>query len=388
MKKKGSSGFLAVTYLEWIKWLASGKLRCMLNRITIIAPGGKEAFIRMMNTASDVEIADDAFVLAKIKDTAPIKLADAVAGGHSLEAINLSLDCIEGFMPVSQRGMNLLQATADKAGVSLMPPEFEDYWDAWFGNCSQADAQMRGNMLAQLMIKEKPDFSKTSGKALDFLQNHSKSPKIIEHQERFALTMAYAWACTFTFMKEFSMDSFLTKNKDLLQKHISDMRQISDMEQPVLSHPDATKMIASINKEISKKKDTKNIRAQSLLVIFHYTHLLGAVHKFNFEVFMEDMSKLAKIKTSKIETANTAYFVGRKMQGRDITEMAFPEIFSSAPPINKPKPKPRPKPKSSKKDQTDNSEAEPENFELKPTQQDTASIKKRKPTRTKRRLKN
>lgn len=114
--------YIVLTFKEWTNWVEYGFLR-KSQRMSIYT-GTQESFNNLFDVVPDItHLEDHEFVFAKIVDDYYKYICDDNY---------ISLDVVQAFYAVSQRGKHLLASTADKIQVSLnVCNEIEVQWSYW-----------------------------------------------------------------------------------------------------------------------------------------------------------------------------------------------------------------------------------------------------------------
>ena len=135
---------VAVSYLEWIRWVATGWFRCADRVICLEGAEDQLGVDALMDRTPDLQVSDDqGYVIACLKP-------DAMLSGRyngrerALGQFWLSVVAVSSFHPLSERGARLLEADSERAAVRLGDPLFEKSWIDWRDRRLEEEAHWRG----------------------------------------------------------------------------------------------------------------------------------------------------------------------------------------------------------------------------------------------------
>ena len=106
---------VGLTYLEWIRWIAAGKMRFHDRIVVIAGPEDQFGFDAAMDRASDQNPgSENGYILAELTADALAHI-DFGAPASGLAAVCFPLQVVETFIPLSDQGRLLLEPDAGRA---------------------------------------------------------------------------------------------------------------------------------------------------------------------------------------------------------------------------------------------------------------------------------
>lgn len=303
--------WLAVSYLEWINWLARGTLRCHRGRIGVMASGHEQlCFDRLLSLAPDLDIAsDDAFLLARLapdRDRLPV---DSPEGDWSV--VNLDLANVECFTPLSDRGRRIVASDAERAGCRLDEPRFEALWQAWRQARLLQRAARRGILFTEALglshagIPPDDRVNSFIGRGRSLLSE--------ETYNKLRDTPALAWGCAFAAIREIvgsdRMESLKATHE--LNKVLGRLRDAGSASAPVLAGRNEARIAMAVSATLSGEFKTE-VSTELLVVAFHYLELIDRGRPFDLPTLVRDLAAVYRY-ASPVQAAIAAYLIGQRM---------------------------------------------------------------------------
>lgn len=186
---------VAVSYLEWIRWIATGWFRCSDRVVWVDGTDDQQGVDALMDRTPDLQVSDDqGYLIACLK---PDALRSGRQNGRerSVGHLWLKMAAVSSFHPLSLRGMRLLEADADRAAVQLGQPIFEKAWSDWRDRQIENEAHWRGLSLCTALGLHAPDFSKVPFAVYEILSGASQAPNAVKSRDNsLEGTRAFGWA--------------------------------------------------------------------------------------------------------------------------------------------------------------------------------------------------
>lgn len=325
---------LAVTYPEWLNWIAIGRIRCN-GRVTRLNDVEDQiGFSLLLDSAPDISIDDDqAFILAKLKPNFRSFQQD-VLSASSQELTWLPLEAVEEFLPVSERGERLIEADSQRAKVKLGNPVFQSSWKEWTQTQKQIRADSRGRSLVKVLGLNDPDLHVIPKQIIEYLDGSSALPNSDKGSELRA-TSAFAWAGSFAVFGELVGDEEKKKQiQDLdLRQLIEKLRQNFAIREPI-SKDDKLNEIAAKLSAVIKASNNIEVSILQLVVCFHYSDLINSGKEISLNSLVKDIGELV-LQCGSNAGATAAYFIGKCMNDIAVTSLVYssaPHVFPSLTP--------------------------------------------------------
>ena len=325
-----SSGWMiAVTYLEWIRWVATGRLRCS-DRVTWVSGAEDQAgFDALMDRASDLNVGDDhGYVLAGFCQGAPLRFEPAQSGA-GLGTVWMPIDVVASFYPLSERGKRLLEADAVRANVRLEEPHFEARWADWQRRRRGDLARQRAAMLCKALNLAAVVADDSVPESVLGILSGLIAPPNAERAESLRGSISYGWALSFAvfselagpgarqeFSKRFGLGNLLTG-----------MERAYAPGKPVMQSP-AIPAALEMTRHL-KEACGVDLPVVLVAVVLHYRHFLTTDRPVSLEALLEDLTALGVRYGPKI-AALAAQSVATAMDDAAVTTLmyqAMPEAF-------------------------------------------------------------
>lgn len=281
---------IAVSYLEWLRWVATSRLRSSGRVAFVRDDEDQTGFDCLMNRGPDLNIKEEnGFVLAKLCGNISGR-NQPVRPGAGLDEVWLSIETVESFYPVTDRGRRLLEADATRARVILGDPVFEKLWTSWQKRRLQEQTMQRSEMLCRALNLHAHSSSSVPVDVLDILSGESALPET-DRVRRFLGSSAYGWARSFTLFRRLAGDRMIedfSKRLNLSQTLI-DLDKQYPIEKPVMLSP-----VLPVTHEMSKYLRAHGFTVSVALsaVVFHYRSLLETGRSISVEALLQDITLL------------------------------------------------------------------------------------------------
>lgn len=324
---KGS--YIIITFKEWANWIEYSLLRADLNRVKIYN-GTPTSMQNVFSAAPDITfIEDNEFVVVSLANNYPrhINLPENSVSCY------LSIDSVEHFYAVSERGARLLAYTAANLKTNLSTDiEIAQGWDAFCRQqqavinreksikfCKIIDLGLTDEKIQLIDINDTNNFFKYLG----IFRSFNNKP---EYLERFSGTKAYGGMATRflvkqlkskigtsviekleTFSAEISYEPFY---KDLIKLQTRD-----DLTQCFFNIKNIALIKEKVGSEAIIENNNKNIEPIPLLALslyLHYEMLLNSQIEINLNSLKFDLEILKHCYAEQSEDTHitVAYLLG------------------------------------------------------------------------------
>ncbi len=313
---------IATTYLEWIRWIATGRIRCGARISRVDGPEDRVGFDEMMDRAPDFAIEDDqAYVLARLSPEA-MGSVELVKSLRTIDAVWIPLDCVEAFYPLSERGFQLLEADAERAGVRLGRPIFEEAWKAWRTARSEEAARVRGQLLCQALRLPLPKLHEVPEEIRGFVLGESPLPNA-DKATGLEATRAFGWAAAFAVfgvLAGYEVKNVQTEQLGLAEL-VKECRADYAIDKPVLA---LERLLGSGRKltEVLRSCGRGDVSVPMLAAIFHYQHLVRSDRAISLDALLDDLTCLA-MESGAGSASVAAYAIGRWMDDVAVTSLLY-----------------------------------------------------------------
>jgi hypothetical protein len=320
---------LAVTYPEWLNWIAIGRIRCNGRVTRVNGIDDQIGFNLLLDRSPDISIDDDqAYILAKLKPNFRSFQQD-VLSASSQELAWLPVEAVEEFLAVSDRGARLIEADSHRAKVKLGPPVFQTCWKNWTQIQKQIRADDRGRSLVKVLGLSEPDLNAIPKQIFEYLEGSTALPKADKASDLRA-TAAFAWASSFAIFGELVGDEEKRKQTQELDLRnlIEKLRKDFAIKEPVSKDRKLKEIAANLSAVI---KTYKNIEVSilQLAVCFHYSDLINSGKEISLSSLVKDIGELI-LDCGSVAGANAAYFIGKCMDDIAVSTLVYssvPQIF-------------------------------------------------------------
>lgn len=321
---------VAVTYLEWIRWLATGRLRCS-DRITQVqSDDDRDGLFALLDRVGELNFDDDhGVLLASLLDDEMIKIMPARIG-NGLTGIWLPIDAVSSFYPVSERGCRLLEADAARAGARLNSAEFEELWIEWREFRRRELAHQRARSLcAAFNLPIVMDIGCVHNDVLSVLKGNT-APRNVSRAESFRGSSAYAWFLSIGVFGQ------LTDEK-LKQEFVSQFGLVDLVKRMEHDYPTSMPVMKSppiaasrhVSEHLSAVNGGRKLPLSLIAVVFHYRHLLETGRSISLHSLVEDLVLLG-VEGSKECAALAAGVIALSMEDAAVTTLLYksrPDLY-------------------------------------------------------------
>lgn len=321
--------YITITFKEWANWIEYSLLRADLNRVKIYN-GTPTSMQNVFSAAPDITfIEDNEFVVASLANDYPrhINLPENSVSCY------LSIDSVEHFYAVSERGAQLLAHTAINLKTNLSTDiEIAQGWDAF---CRQQQAvtnrekSIKFCKIIDLGLTDKKiqliDINDTNNfvKYLGIFRSFNNKP---EYLERFSGTKAYGGMATRFLVTELKskistsviekLETFSTEiSYKIFYKDLIKLQTRDDLTQCFLNMNNIALIKEKVGSEAIIENNNKNIEPIPLLALslyLHYEMLLNSQIEINLSSLKFDLEilKHCYAKQSQETHITVAYLLG------------------------------------------------------------------------------
>jgi hypothetical protein len=321
---------VAVSYLEWIRWVATGRLRCAGRVRWVGGVTDRAGFDAMIESAPDLDFEDDqAFVLAKL-DPREVSASPPLRAGAGLDERWLMMDGVSSFHPLTQRGGALLEADAERAGVCFGPPDFEPLWEQWRIRQLEERAEARSRMFrCALGLPESAivGFPRRIHDVLTGISSAESETKADPHKG----SSAYAWALAFGQARaEVSKGGWeVVDERFRLKSLLASMKHSYQSALPVMRSPAVSAGWALTE---NLPESLKALPVPAFAVAMHYRHLLLSDRRWELDALLDDLVELGVAGGAELAAA-TAHYVSLAMPNSMVTTLLYQSSSEKFPAI-------------------------------------------------------
>jgi len=328
---------VAVSYLEWIRWVATGWFRCADRVVWVDGFEDQQGIDALMDCTPDLQVSDDqGYVIARLKSDALISYRRD-GSERSVGHLWLSMVAVSSFHPLSTRGARLLEADAERAAVRLGEPIFEKLWIDWRDRRLEDEAHWRGLSLCAAFGLEVPDLGKVSSQIVDILAGRKLAPNAADVRER-AIdgTRALGWASAMSVaLIDPAVKTAFTEMPENgeIKTLIKALRGEFDLHRPLLND-EAIKKIAQDIDVILHNLGAKVLPLEPMATVLHYRSLAVGGRELSLDALIGDLVALASSDPN--YASLSAYFVGRSMENVAVTTLLYqsnPGGYSALAPV-------------------------------------------------------
>ena len=321
--------YITITFKEWANWIEYSLLRADLNRVKIYN-GTPTSMQNVFSAAPDITfIEDNEFVVASLANDYPrhINLPENSVSCY------LSIDSVENFYAVSERGAQLLAHTAINLKTNLSTDiEIAQGWDAFCRQqqavtnreksikfCKIIDLGLTDEKIQLIDINDTNNFVKYLG----IFRSFNNKP---EYLERFSGTKAYGGMATRFLVTELKskistsviekLETFSTEiSYKIFYKDLIKLQTRDDLTQCFLNMNNIALIKEKVGSEAIIENNNKNIEPIPLLALslyLHYEMLLNSQIEINLSSLKFDLEilKHCYAKQSQETHITVAYLLG------------------------------------------------------------------------------
>jgi hypothetical protein len=315
---------VAVSYLEWIRWIATGWFRCADRVVWLDGAEDQQGVDALMDRTPDLQVSDDqGYVIACLKSDA---LFSGRHSGRERSAghLSLSMEAVSSFHPLSIRGARLLEADAERAAVRLGEPIFEKTWGNWRDRLIEDEAHWRGRSLCAALGLKPPDLNTTPNQVSDILAGRKPTPNAAKVRDgAFEGTRALGWVSAMPVaLISPSVDGGFKKTLEYenIRSVIKSLRDDLRLQRPLLDDPvvlQTAKRIDSVLRDLGAEV----LPLALMATVLHYRSLALGGREVSLGALLDDLTTLAL--DDSLGASLSAYFIGRGMENVAVTTLLY-----------------------------------------------------------------
>lgn len=314
---------VAVSYLEWIRWVATGWFRCADRVVRVDGADDQSGIDALLDRTPDLQVSDDqGYVIACLRTES--LFSGRVSGRErSVGHLWLSVAAVSSFHPLSIRGARLLEADAERAAVRLGEPLFEKAWADWRDRRLEDEAHWRGLALCTAFGLNPPILKNIPNHVGDVLAGVA-APFAAKVRERgFEGTRALGWSSAMTVATSDSAAKAAFKGTPEHGKISTVINTLSadfDISRPLLNDEPTAKLVRSID-GILRKLGAQALPLELMATVLHYRSLATGGRQLTLDALVEDLVAIALEDPHHASLA--AYFIGRSMENVAVTTLLY-----------------------------------------------------------------
>lgn len=322
---------IILTLKEWTNWVGFGLLR---NSQRIRAyTGTQKSFNDLLGITPDItHLEDNEFIFAKLHDS---------YHKHIYQDDYLSLEAVECFYALSQRGKSLLLHTADKMKVIIdVDKNIEEHWDVWCTQQMDIMAKNKAQKFYEIIFFDVADTISEFEKIINELNNENnlliknitlfknsfdykkRCPESLE--KGYYNTKSYGGMATRFLVKKYIIDDNSTKLSEIYEfNNIElDLKKYYDRLKGIQTYTELTKIFFDCNiicqkiilEKIIKKEIQDDIPLLALSMYFHYEMLIDNEKEINLNALKFDLKILERFYESSYPNISylIVYLLGKK----------------------------------------------------------------------------
>ncbi len=315
---------VAVSYLEWIRWVATGWFRCADRVVWVEGAEDQQGFDALMNRTPDLQVSDDqGYVIACLKSDAPISSRNSTKE-RSVGHLWLSVVAVSSFHPLSARGARLLEADAERAAVRLSAPIFEMPWVDWRDRRLEEEAHWRGCSLCAAFGLESPALENLPNRVVDILAGRKAVPNAASVRDgAFEGTRALGWvsAMSVAVIDPAVKAAFKETPEDgKIKALIKSLREDFNLRQQLLNDESIVTIVRDID-DVLRSLGAEALPLELMATVLHYRSLATGERQLSLNALIEDLVAVALGDPSNASLC--AYFIGRSMENIAVTTLVY-----------------------------------------------------------------
>ena len=315
---------VAVSYLEWIRWVATGWFRCADRVVWVEGTDDQPGIDALLDRTPDLQVADDqGYVIACLRSDSliPSRISGRERSvGHRW----LSVAAVSSFHPLSFRGARLLEADAERAAVRLREPLFEKSWADWRDRRLEDEAHWRGFSLCAAFGLELPVLKNIAPQIGDILAGRKAAPNASKvREDAIEGTRALGWASAMSVaVMESDVRAAFIKTPECLQINslIKAGRSDFDLRRPLLDDELSVKLVRGTD-EVLRKLGAQVLPLELMATVMHYRSLATGGRQVTLDALVADLASIALEDPNHASLA--AYFIGRSMENVAVTTLLY-----------------------------------------------------------------
>jgi hypothetical protein len=315
---------IAVSYLEWIRWIATGWLRCSDRLVWLDGPEDQEGMDGLMDCGPDLQVSDDqGFVIARLRPDFH-GMAERIGGTRSFGHLSLPIVAVDSFHPLSSRGARLLEPDAERTATRLGKPIFEQLWGDWRDRRQEEETHRRGLSLCAALGLDTPSLVNIPADIRDVLTGRVASPNAAKAKES-ALggTRAFGWAASLSVaFRDEAVRLEAKKSPRYLeaQSCIKDLKENFDLRRPLLVGEEVV-ILGSRMDELVHECGGTSLSTALMAVALHYRDIAANDRELSVRALVDDLAMLAMVDPG--SAAFCAYSIGRGMESVAVTTLLY-----------------------------------------------------------------
>lgn len=315
---------VAVSYLEWIRWVATGWFRCADRVVWVEGADDQLGVDALLDRSPDLQVADDqGYVIARLRSESLIS-GRIFGREHSIGYLWLSVAAVSSFHPLSIRGARLLEADAERAAVRLGEPLFEKLWADWRDRRLEDEAHWRGFSLCAAFGLDMPILGNIANQVGDVLAGRKPAPNAADVREK-ALegTRALGWASAMSVaVMESDVKAAFKETPEFgqIQSLIKAHKNDFDLRRPLLDDEPTVKCVRSTD-AVLRRLGTQGLPLELMATVLHYRSLATGGRQVTLDALVDDLSSIALEDPNHASLA--AYFIGRSMENVAVTTLLY-----------------------------------------------------------------
>ena len=322
---------IILTFKEWTNWVTFGLLR---NSQRIRAyTGTQNSFNDLLGITPDItHLEDNEFIVAKLRDS---------YHRYIYQDDYLSLEAVECFYALSQRGKSLLLHTADKMKVIIdVDKNIEEHWDVWCTQQMDIMAKNKAQKFYEIIFFDVADTISEFEKIINelnnennlFIKNITLFKNSFDYKKRcpeslekgYYNTKSYGGMATRFLVKKYIIDDNSTKLSEIYEfNNIElDLKKYYDRLKGIQTYTELTKIFFDCNiicqkiilEKIIKKEIQDDIPLLALSMYFHYEMLIDTEKEINLNALKFDLKILERFYESSYPNISylIVYLLGKK----------------------------------------------------------------------------
>jgi hypothetical protein len=299
---------IAVVYSEWLQWVATGRLRCHIERIQRInGPADFGGVHKLLDKAPYIRREDAAGVLVALLNEHWRTSASALEGADSPSLLWLDLSGVTQFFPLSERAGRLLQADVERTSCPLGPPMLEPLWQQWMDEQDVLTAQRSATSFTRAFgLIPSAELAAIQRLRAD-LELIRSDPKKAEGRKRYEATWAFPWAEALALFRHTLSDTDFQKlDQAQLRKVAQDRAADSKLSGGVL-RLESNRQQAD---ELGAHLPATPLQFRQWLVVSHYQHLIKLERALDAVEIAQDLSWLIDEHGDTALATQAAYLIG------------------------------------------------------------------------------
>jgi hypothetical protein len=299
---------ISVVYSEWLQWVATGRLRCHIERIQRVhGPEDIAGVRKLFSKAPFIRRQDETGFLVALLDDHWRTSAMALEETDSPSLLWLDLSGVSQFFPPSERAGRLLQADIERTSCPLGQPMLEPMWQQWMDEQDVLTAHRSATSFTRafgLNPNAELEAIKLLQADLDLIRSDTKKA---EGRKRYEATWAFPWAEALAlFRHKLSDADFQKLDQAQLRKVAQDRAADSKLSGGVL-RLESNRQQAD---ELGAHLPATPLQFRQWLVVSHYQHLIKLERALDAVEIAQDLSWLIDEHGNTALATQAAYLIG------------------------------------------------------------------------------